>query len=215
MWSNRIRLLFIVGNHLLYSDPMPLIKSSSKPCCVDKTYLKSLTRLSVTPSFADALDKRCEDLRFHNHTLLDDKKQLQECIDQMKEAGAKVREDGGLERELRELQDSLHQKDVQHSEELRNKDREMQQLSMVLEDTEYKYVIAHSELSEIKKEHEQQLTDLKDKVCSVALYTQWNPSNLDRPRLPQLVPMLYSWSAPFADSLQQPWMVRDRHSKVS
>ena len=55
---------------------------------------------------------------------------------------------------------------MEHSEELRNKDREMQQLRMVLEDTEYKYVIAHSKLSEIEKEHQQALTDLRDKVCA-------------------------------------------------
>ena len=41
----------------------------------------------------------------------------------------------------------------------------MQQLSMMLEDTEYKYVISHSKLSEIEKEHEQTLTDFQDKVC--------------------------------------------------
>ena len=58
----------------------------------------------------DSLEKRIEDLQFHNLTLLDDKKQLQETINQMKAAGAKVAEGGGLERELRELQDSLHQK---------------------------------------------------------------------------------------------------------
>jgi predicted RNase H-like nuclease (RuvC/YqgF family) len=61
----------------------------------------------------DALDKRCEELQFHNHTLVDDKKQLQQTLDQMKAGGAKVDAGGGLERELRELQDSLHQK-VRH-----------------------------------------------------------------------------------------------------
>jgi predicted RNase H-like nuclease (RuvC/YqgF family) len=114
----------------------------------------------------DALDKRCEELQFHNHTLVDDKKQLQQTLDQMKAGGAKVDAGGGLERELRELQDSLHQKVMEHSEELRNKDKEMQQLRMLLEDTEYKYVISHSKLSEIEKEHEQHVTDLKDKVGS-------------------------------------------------
>ena len=53
---------------------------------------------------------------------------------------------------------------MEHSEELRNKDKEMQRLRMMLEDTEYKYVIAHSKLSEIEKEHEQHVSDLKDKV---------------------------------------------------
>ena len=65
------------------------------------------------PPSPDALDKRCEDLQFHNHTLLDDKKQLQETLGQMKAAGSRVNEGGGLERELRELQDSFHQK-VRH-----------------------------------------------------------------------------------------------------
>ena len=59
---------------------------------------------------ADALDKRCEDLQFHNLTLLEDKKQVQEAMDQMRGSGARGAEGGGLERELRELQDSLHQK---------------------------------------------------------------------------------------------------------
>ena len=53
---------------------------------------------------------------------------------------------------------------MEHSEELRNKEKEMQQLRMMLEDTQYKYVIADSKLSEIEKEHEQNITDLKDKV---------------------------------------------------
>ena len=56
---------------------------------------------------------------------------------------------------------------MEHSEELRNKEKEMQQLRMMLEDTQYKYVIADSKLSEIEKEHEQYITDLKDKVCVV------------------------------------------------
>ena len=54
---------------------------------------------------------------------------------------------------------------MEHSEELKNKDKEMAHLRMLQEDIEYKYVIADSKLSEIEKEHEQQLTDLKDKVC--------------------------------------------------
>ena len=54
---------------------------------------------------------------------------------------------------------------MEHSEELRNKDKEMQKLNMMLEDTQYKYVIAHSKLSEIEKEHKQHMTDLEDKVC--------------------------------------------------
>jgi hypothetical protein len=112
----------------------------------------------------DALDKRCEDLQFHNHTLLDDKKQLQETLGQMKAAGSRVNEGGGLERELRELQDSFHQKVVEHSEELKNKDKEMQHLRMLQEDIEYKYVIADSKLSEIEKEHEQRMSDVKDKL---------------------------------------------------
>ena len=58
----------------------------------------------------DALDKRCEDLQFHNLTLLDDKKQLQETLDQLRGAEGNDAAGGGLEREIRELQDSLHQK---------------------------------------------------------------------------------------------------------
>ena len=69
---------------------------------------------------------------------------------------------------------------MEHSEELRNKDKEMQRLRMMLEDTEYKYVISHSKLSEIEKEHEQNVTDLKDKVYNLlvmcihtCIYVYW------------------------------------------
>ena len=63
------------------------------------------------PLSTDALDKRCEDLQFHNHTLLDDKKQLQETLDTMKGVGGNdAGSGGGLEREIEALQNSLHQK---------------------------------------------------------------------------------------------------------
>ena len=80
--------------HVLYTFSLPSLPPS----------------LPLSPLCVDGLDKRCEDLQFHNHTLLDDKKQLQEQLDDLKAAGSKGNEDGGLERELRELQDSLHQK---------------------------------------------------------------------------------------------------------
>jgi hypothetical protein len=128
----------------------------------------------------DTLDKRCEDLQFHNHTLLDDKKQLQETLDQMKAAGSRVNEGGGLERELRELQDSFHQKVMEHSEELKNKDKEVQHLRMLQEDIEYKYVIADSKLSGIEKEHGQKMSDFKDKLAYMDMDCSSKQNEIER-----------------------------------
>ena len=65
---------------------------------------------------------------------------------------------------------SLSLQVVEHSEELKNKDKEMQHLRMLQEDIEYKYVIADSKLSEIEKEHEQRMSDVKDKVGRLVLH---------------------------------------------
>ena len=59
---------------------------------------------------------------------------------------------------------------MEHSEELKNKDKEVQHLRMLQEDIEYKYVIADSKLSGIEKEHGQKMSDFKDKVSRLVLH---------------------------------------------
>ena len=59
----------------------------------------------------DTLDRRCEDLSFHVHTLLEDKKRITEELAAAR--GGKSEETGGskqLKEELRDLQSALDKK---------------------------------------------------------------------------------------------------------
>jgi len=116
----------------------------------------------------EALTSRCEGLSTYNQTLVEEKSHLAKLLSdaeqrvQGSESATSLQQ---MEKELRDLQQFYDEQVKAHSEALQDKEKEIGNLRLMLEDAQYKFVISESKLSTIDNEKKQEIEDLKEKVC--------------------------------------------------